>query len=720
MTGKLSFHACAFGSILSLLISCATHGSQTAPREPGEGWPEERSSLDAQTDVAADQASSADQETTAHSYCLYPPSQPSQTIPLFSFDDPVTLPYPFNAFTRPDSASPTGLVISLELSNTLLIDLGLESVFEPEFVLSLINGLSGFSTFAPVLVGFSGPIGPSLLSASPYDLASWESPVILVPLEEGVFGKPLRFIPVIDEYESPAGPITVLQVHPYIPLFPGRTYALLVTRGLTGLDGLRISPHPHFAHLTGCPGASPPDSADPELLSAAKTSLAPLLEALENSPLCPCDLAAATVFTTAAHDAVLRTAYSLFHGPSSPPANLSLDENGDGEIDTFPPDQLPFLPPEVTEFPTMSIALRGAFDVPDFRSADLDVHLHGGALVPSGTLRIPFAMMLPAAPSAQPFKLVVMGHGHSGHKERIAFLAHRFGEQGLALAAVDALGHGELFGLGLFITPNFAETHGSFLQSQINLMRFLAVLQQLKDLDVFPPAAPDGIPDLDLTSIGYVGESLGSLLGAVACSLDPTVSSLVLNVGGGGLANCGHQFQPGPETTATGLGLIELKILLQNYVDPFDPINYAAWLRHPASLDNFGLGYTPDRSNPASPRGWDSSSRRTDEFPPPRQILMQNVTGDPAMDGPPTADLARALSLTYVCPCPVAVPFLPIAQAPAAVSGLFYFDGPRHGFFLAGGADDPENSDKARIQAATFLSSSLLTGTPLVIDPYAP
>jgi len=98
---------------------------------------------------------------------------------------------------------------------------------------------------------------------------------------------------------------------------------------------------------------------------------------------------------------------------------------------------------------------------------------------------------------------------------------------------------------------------------------------------------------------------------------------------------------------------------------------------------------------------------------------MQNVTGDSAMSGPPTADLARALSLAYVCPCPVDVPFLATTPAPASTSGLFYFDGPPHGFLLAG-TDEPGDSDLCRIQAAAFLSSALSSDSPLVVDPYSP
>jgi len=620
-----------------------------------------------------------------------PREEQSDVVALYSFHDNPTLPYPSNLFTEPSPESPTGLELALGPTNTLLVDAGLNSALDDKFLKGFLNGLDGFSTFAPVLFALSGQVDLAALKDDPYSLAAWESPIILVEVgEEGQCGEPLPLLVSSGEFEIGGGSVNVMQLKPLLPLRPATSYAALLTRGLKGKDGKPVAPHPHFSHIIGC-GGEPPDLAAPEQVERAIEILEPALSCLgEATPtLCPCDLAAATLFTTAANNRKIQAVYDFLHGPDSPPLNLSLDLDEDGSNDVCYPEELPFVPEEFTDFSASSVALRGAFDSPELRGDDLDVQLEDGKPVVHGTMTVPFVLMLPADQSQQPFKLVLMGHGHSGRKEYIAYLARRFGEQGVALAAIDAVGHGELAEYGKFLTMNVKEAHGSFVQSQANLLRFMHALQGLKTLDMFPSGG-DGIADLDLNGgFGYVGESLGSLIGSASCSHEPSVRALVLNVVGGGFSNFAHAFLSWPDTSAAGLGPIELKMLVQNFVDDFDPISFALPLAE------------------GGPNGAE-----------PRRILMQAVIGDSAMDGPPTADLARALSLTYVCPCPKKVDFLPVLNAPADVNGLYYFDGAAHGSLLDNNTS-PEFSDAARRQAAWFLAQALQKNKSEVIDPFS-
>jgi hypothetical protein len=101
------------------------------------------------------------------------------------------------------------------------------------------------------------------------------------------------------------------------------------------------------------------------------------------------------------------------------------------------------------------------------------------------------------------------------------------------------------------------------------------------------------------------------------------------------------------------------------------------------------------------------------------QVLMQNVVGD-SLGVETAATLASAIGVSYVCPCPSAVPLpaLPRTVAPAPPPGLFYFPVGKHGFLLANDADLAA-ARAVREQAAHFLGTYFESGAAMIVDPFA-
>lgn len=660
----------------------AVTSDDSVPTDPGQ-------TPDIADEVTPDLGEAPDAEPDGSSpVCLLAPQasppDPDAPVALFRLTAPgPSTPFPFDLYTRAGD-TPSGRALDVGPDVVTPVSAAVEFMGALLDAGAVLGRIDGFSIFGAIVFPFTAELDPGVAVASPPDAAP--GPAFLVPLDKatGTCGAPVPAFVDVEAVDAEGGVKGLVVLRPFLPLQAGQTYVAFVTRQLRGANDVPIEAHPHFRAAIGWTAV--PDDLPADRATAASAALASLDGCLASLPvpLCAGDLAAATVFTTRDGTVSLRSARDRMLADEQ--LGVTLERDGDGDVILYAPADLPSAVPD-QDLSASSVAIRGAFDVPDFRT-DGDVQMAVDGMPPATRMmQVPFVLLLPADDPAipRPFRVVVMAHGHGGNKERVAHLARRFGEQGLALAAIDAHGHGELSGDGGFLNPDLRIARGSFIQSDVNLIRFLGVVQTLGDLDVLPVGAPDGVPDLDLSGgIGFIGESLGSLTGAPACALEPGVRAVVLNVGGGGLTNCA------PDTVEPLLGSLDrwvywgLKSLLQAVVDTFDPIAFADRL---AADDGQGA----------------------------RAILMQSVVGDTAFDGPPTNDMARVLGLTSVCPCPRQVPFLPTDAVDFDGSGLFYYDNAAHGFLLAD-TSNPPASDAVRRQAAHFLRTALDGGTPRIRD----
>jgi hypothetical protein len=142
-------------------------------------------------------------------------------------------------------------------------------------------------------------------------------------------------------------------------------------------------------------------------------------------------------------------------------------------------------------------------------------------------------------------------------------------------------GNTDLFGA----LKNIGALRDQFRQAELDTTQLVRVLKEA-DLSPLQPGAK-----VDPTRIAYLGDSLGAIQGTVATAIDPTFKTAVLNVAGGGLLT--ELASRGPAIGAilklaagANFGFLQatlneshpMNVVLQNIVDPADPLLYAPHL----------------------------------------------------------------------------------------------------------------------------------------------
>ncbi len=183
----------------------------------------------------------------------------------------------------------------------------------------------------------------------------------------------------------------------------------------------------------------------------------------------------------------------------------------------------------------------GSFQVPAWTTTSAYLSRGGDGLPEAtGTQRVPFIMTLPDAAAVSGGAPVIMyQHGSPGSAEgEVPGSGEGFlGQAGFALAGfTDPLNR--LFptqdALNLAILGNVLLNGASpeyYLQAYAEQMAFVEALYSLVDLDVLPLGAPDGIPDLDLSVLGYEGISYGSNHAQAFLAYEPNITAASLVAG---------------------------------------------------------------------------------------------------------------------------------------------------------------------------------------------
>ena len=214
-------------------------------------------------------------------------------------------------------------------------------------------------------------------------------------------------------------------------------------------------------------------------------------------------------------------------------------------------------------------------------------------------------------------------------------------ENGVAVFAIDSPEHGSrLDGETTLLTSVYSffgvdEASGTFdvgrardnfRQMAADQFELVRLISSLGELDLLPVGAPDGVPDLDVSKIYYVGHSFGAVQGATIAAIAPEITHAVWNVGGGSLmtllrdSNTFRYVVEGlaPQGTPFG-GTARFMSVLQGIVDPGDPVNYARY----ATIEPL-----PGVST------WQ-----------PRSVLLQEVVKDGIVPNSSTEALARAAGM---------------------------------------------------------------------------
>jgi dienelactone hydrolase len=335
--------------------------------------------------------------------------------------------------------------------------------------------------------------------------------------------------------------------------------------------------------------------------------------------------------------------------------------------------------------------VRGSFRSPDYReNGRFPQRFLAGRVTPPAA-RIDVLLALPAR-GAPPHRTVIVQHGFGGDEGIVAQLAGDLTAEGLAVIGIPAPEHGTRGRfLDFFVFDDFNAFGNNFRQATVDLLALTRLLEAGLDVD------GDGRPDVSGSALGYLGVSLGGVIGGVFTAVEPAITAAVLNVPGAKLSQlagaasplaepflarfaaeagipvrtCGGDPEEAACTSAATcppgracdlnpdfIAQFEAAALdQQTQLDPGDGATYARWLR-----------LEPRAVRPAA-------------------VLVQEGIGDAIVANPLTEALARAIALPANRP----------DDAAGGVAGLWRFPPPEgHGIL---------GVPVVRAQAVRFLAS---------------
>jgi hypothetical protein len=352
-------------------------------------------------------------------------------------------------------------------------------------------------------------------------------------------------------------------------------------------------------------------------------------------------------------------------------------------VDPDPDDDLPIgvftaNDPTFADFlrdaPHVSTVVAGLVASPDFRGPDgiwIPARVAGEEEAPVADLD--FLLTLPTS-GAPPYPVVMVQHGFGGDNRVVLDLGEELAARGLAAIGISAVAHGrrgnplELLGATVFVARDI------FRQSIADQMAVLRAVEAGLDVD------GDGGADLDAERMGYLGISLGGLLGATLVAVEDILPVAVLNVAGGRVAFLGQ---------SEGLrDLVGGELARIAELDPMSP-TFATYLRRILESGQHAMD-SVDGLNFA--RRW-----FLEPLPgsAPHRVLLQEGIGDLLVNNESSEALAIAGGLVANTPM----------RDPGGVSGLWRFD-PPGGHGILARAD-------VREQALRFLAS----GGTEILDP---
>ncbi len=188
----------------------------------------------------------------------------------------------------------------------------------------------------------------------------------------------------------------------------------------------------------------------------------------------------------------------------------------------------------------------GLLTVQDYRAADHIVPMDSDG-APLGSYDLPVRVWLPSVGTA-PYPTLLCGHGLGGGRGQCDVLADQTWEQGVAVVAVDAVEHGDHPGrtvpdisliedfmiFAITMDPpglNALRLRDNFRQSSWDKLQVIRAVEGGMDVD------GDGAVDLDASHLGYVGVSLGAIMGPEPLALSPRMNGAALVVGGGRISS---------------------------------------------------------------------------------------------------------------------------------------------------------------------------------------
>ncbi|HTV19700.1 MAG TPA: hypothetical protein VMG12_13540 [Polyangiaceae bacterium] len=284
--------------------------------------------------------------------------------------------------------------------------------------------------------------------------------------------------------------------------------------------------------------------------------------------------------------------------------------------------------------------------------------------------QLPVVAVVPLAPPpASGYPTLIFAHGIGRSKEDLLPLAGTLAAAGIASVAVDALDHGvravqistdaaagcdgagegrpctDVFGptcapqcYAPLLSSNLGVTRDHLRQTVLDHMALARALAECAE----PGAC--GTLQVDPSRIGFIGQSLGSLIGGVSVAVTPDVSAGVLNVGGA------DWLQVLTETQTLGIRCPLVDALIAGGVIEGQPWNLGA--NPDATCAGDAWKTTPGFLNFASAARWildpvdGVNFAREYAVAGAPAVLIGEVVDDPVVPNAATATFAEALGLT--------------------------------------------------------------------------
>lgn len=456
-----------------------------------------------------------------------------------------TDPFPTDRLTVPDDSQKTGRRVDLPLPDC-------EGRLSDCAELAMINHYDGFNVQARASVRFTAAVDPKTLRDGVFYLwldPAWPRDNLVRPT--GTLTRVNRVVWNPATLTMTAKPDDVLE--------QGRRYALIVTGAVKDESGVAITADPDFL---ACANRATEDDYCAALATAVEQA-APLLG--ENQ------IVSASVFTTMSGTAAMETMRDLARdlptavqiGPIVNTREVrTLVTHAQVRTDGERFQDIPFpAPVAILQVFGISRIAFGTLDSPRFLDASMTIPDAPPAV--DHMEQIAFHVLLPSTPMPPGgYPVLLAGHGLGDNRfGGPSVMAFRFMPQGYAIVAINAVGHGygpdttvrvgtsagvqeipapgravDLNGDGVIDNPEGCivlspsapiSIRDCVRQTAIDWMSVVRAIQAGIDLD------GDGQPDLNPEGMSYWGQSLGAFYGTLFMAMEPTVSTGVLNVGGG-------------------------------------------------------------------------------------------------------------------------------------------------------------------------------------------
>lgn len=542
----------------------------------------------------------------------------------------------------------------------------------------------GFATYAPIAFQASVPLDPATLPATLQDSLAPDASVRLQVLDDA--GRPADRVPFLAAWlPYPDDEAWVVRLLPARPL-PGKRYLVTVTKALKAADGTPLEPSNGFLRVLGTEPI-PPDTPDSRraLIEAERARIVPILDALADRDA----IVAAATFTTAhafRDGEELPALFARFLQETDlPPVTWDVDLDDDGQPDWVRNGRLDDCSMSADQMP---LALKGVFHPWNLTGEDGLWHRRqDGSFEEFPPDRVDFRLMIPAG--AGPFPVVMAQHGIASSQNAMCIIARELVRQGIAVLRFDWPRHGSRgqgteplsWGYAFLPVDDPLKIRENFRQAALDVASAVRLLDGLAaDPTLFPVEGPH----LDLRQLGYMGHSLGSIIGLLALPFVPRISAFVCNVGGIGLFH-----------------LVDLYVQ-RAFGDVFLAHGYLNAAEH-GIWSGDAIAYADTL--------WDGYFRPEGDRV---RMLVQEVIDDDTVANASTETLARAMDLPLVGPEYRPIPGIPPAAGPTPESAICQFHPAIHGDLL-----DSQGTDggQMRNQAIQWISTWFHEGRAQVQIP---